>query len=260
SSECSLALGMENGQIPNSRITSEIEGPYDANKASDGRLNNNVGFWNKGQSTWMQVYLGLTTTLAGLVIQGKDSNWVTSYYVQKQSFGGLQYLTHDSNDSMKLFLGNTDGTTPVTNIFDSPIETILVRVEPHKWNGECQLRLELLGCSLYKACMIPSGIESVMGPPDRHEIIDPHDSTTYGRLNSGYFWTPQIPLATALMQVTFTDPMFISGVILQCRPVANLGSGVNCVTSVLIKLGNDTTSMEYINDNTGMPKKVRALR
>ncbi|XP_072048589.1 uncharacterized protein [Amphiura filiformis] len=101
--------------------------------------------------------------------------------------------------------------------------------------------------------MIPSGIEYVTGITGRH-VIDAHDGTTYGRLNGGFGWTLQIPLVTELMQVTFTDPMLISGVILQCRPVGDLGSIINCVTSVLIKLGNDSNAMEYITYDTGMPK------
>ncbi|XP_072049978.1 uncharacterized protein [Amphiura filiformis] len=100
--------------------------------------------------------------------------------------------------------------------------------------------------------MIPSGIEHVTGIPDRHIIKDLHDTSVNGRLNQESGWLVQIPLATELMQVTFTGPLFISGIILQCRPQGTVD--INCVTSVLIKLGNDSNSMEYITYGTGMPK------
>ncbi|XP_072049981.1 lactadherin-like [Amphiura filiformis] len=140
---------MENKQIPDSRITSDKDEPNFPHRALNGRLNSN-SFWNPllTSATWMQVYLGLTKTVVGLVTQGYDVSWVMSYYVQTQSFGGEpQNMTHDSNDSKKLFTGNIDGDGSVTNAFARPIETILIRVEPVDCNGICQLRLEILGCN-----------------------------------------------------------------------------------------------------------------
>ncbi|XP_072048489.1 uncharacterized protein [Amphiura filiformis] len=101
-SACSSALGMENHQIPDSRITSEKDHLYFyTNRACKGRLNG-ITFWDTSttSSSWMQVYLGLTTAVAGLVTQGNDPNWVMSYYVQMQSFGReLKYITHELNNS-----------------------------------------------------------------------------------------------------------------------------------------------------------------
>ncbi|XP_072049974.1 lactadherin-like [Amphiura filiformis] len=158
--------------------------------------------------------------------------------------------------TLQLFLGNTDGNGYVTNIFDSPIETILIRIEPSECNLECQLRLEILGCNnslaLSLDCIKPSGIEFVTGVPNRHYIEDLNDGLTRGRLNHlSDAWTLHIPLCAELMQVNFTEPMFISGIILQCRPRGTVE--YNCVTSMLIKFGYDTFAMEYIK-NAGKPK------
>ena len=78
---------MENGSIPDNRITasSEYSSTYSPRK---GRLNNN-GYWGpiSVASQWFQVDLQEQVQIEGVIIQGVidpnyDPQWVTAYQVQ----------------------------------------------------------------------------------------------------------------------------------------------------------------------------------
>lgn len=46
----------------------------------------------------------------------------------------------------KIFKGNSDGFSEVTNNFPKPLYTRYVRVHPESWSGRISMRIEFYGC------------------------------------------------------------------------------------------------------------------
>ena len=47
---------------------------------------------------------------------------------------------------LQTFVGKTDENTPVTNIFQQPIQARYIRIRPSAWKDKPALRIELIGC------------------------------------------------------------------------------------------------------------------
>ncbi|XP_038060290.1 EGF-like repeat and discoidin I-like domain-containing protein 3 [Patiria miniata] len=148
--ECSSPqpLGMEDGTIQDDRITaSSILGTtYPARKA---RLNIDNGWaaWSNDANPWIEVDLVQSTVVTGVTTQGGYGVYVTAYKVsyKKQPSSDREHVT-DGKGNIKVFIGNYDAYTPVTNLFDESVVATVVRIEPTEWQNGLALRLELLGC------------------------------------------------------------------------------------------------------------------
>lgn len=159
----SQALGMENGDIPDSSITASsfYQAIY---KPEQGRLNftgkeifapygNGNEFcraWEPSESNqgeWIQVDLGEIMKVTAVATQGNGkttiSEWTTSYILQ-YSNDGQHFEDYDDGTA---FTGNFDRDTVVKNRIDPPIIARFIRLVPKTWNNWNALRLELYGCS-----------------------------------------------------------------------------------------------------------------
>ncbi|XP_038060806.1 lactadherin-like [Patiria miniata] len=143
-------LGMEDGTIQDERLTASST--LNCCPASDARLNTD-NKWipsRKDANPWIEMDLVESTVVSGVITQGSGGAYYVAQYkvsYQKQPSSDYEHLT-DGNDNMKIFIGNTDASTPVTNLFDESVVATVVRIEPTGWNGDAALRLELLGCRL----------------------------------------------------------------------------------------------------------------
>ncbi|KAI8514606.1 hypothetical protein Bbelb_071970 [Branchiostoma belcheri] len=148
-------LGMESGAIPDDSIT--------ASKTTNtqslpyfGRLNvvRGYGRWAPDSSNigqWLQVDLGVIKRVTGTITQGSTwsvrPQWVTLYKLE-YSIDGTFWTTYpESVNSDKIFTGNTDQTTPVTNLLDNAVDARYVRFYPQEWHNNIAMRVEILGCS-----------------------------------------------------------------------------------------------------------------
>ncbi|KAI8509876.1 hypothetical protein Bbelb_123040 [Branchiostoma belcheri] len=151
---CHEPLGMESGAIPDGRITasSSFYGePYRA------RLNGvaGEGAWSAlyihRKDQWLQVDLGEAKRVSGTVIQGRHKDDRTQYvksYKLQYSADGKGWVTYAGKDgSEKVFPGNSDKNTPVTNLLDTPVVARYVRFWPWSWIGWISMRVEILGCN-----------------------------------------------------------------------------------------------------------------
>ena len=104
--ECVDPLGMEDRRIQDNQITSSTA--YDANHAAYyARLNrpasgNSRGAWcttNTDSSPWIQVDLGVSKNVSGIVLQGRADydRWVTKYMVN-YSDDGISWLNVESDN------------------------------------------------------------------------------------------------------------------------------------------------------------------
>ncbi|XP_038060274.1 lactadherin-like [Patiria miniata] len=149
--ECSSLqpLGMEDGTIQDDRITTSSiwSATYPAREA---RLNNDKGWLASSDDAnpWIEVDLVQSTVVTGVITQGAGrGSHVTAYKVayKKQPSSDREHVT-DGNGNIKVFIGNTDRNTPVTNLFDESVVATVVRIEPTERYARAALRLELLGC------------------------------------------------------------------------------------------------------------------
>ncbi|XP_035669033.1 lactadherin-like [Branchiostoma floridae] len=146
---------MESGAIPDSDITASSShrdfAPY------QGRLNGVAGHgaWAARANEigqWLQVDLGEIKRVTGTVIQGRRTTdyrdqFVTSYKLQYRAVWN-SWTTYTSSDgSDKVFTGNTNALSPVTNLLDNPVNASHVRFVVQSWHTHICMRVEVLVCS-----------------------------------------------------------------------------------------------------------------
>ncbi|KAI8516916.1 hypothetical protein Bbelb_054970 [Branchiostoma belcheri] len=152
---CSDPLGMASGHIPDNKITASSRYMDDHYASYHGRLYNRVtgmGAWTariKNIGEWLEVDLREVNEVTGTVIQGQynSDHWVTSYKLNYSGDGNSWTTYKDSDGSEKVFSGNTDDYTPVTNLLDYPIDARYVRFVVQSWNNRISMRGEILGCN-----------------------------------------------------------------------------------------------------------------
>ncbi|XP_011680197.1 lactadherin-like [Strongylocentrotus purpuratus] len=149
-------MGVEDGRIPDSSLTSSSS--YDAWRytASDGRLNGGVSFgvkaaWmarNDDIDKWVKIDLGKTVTVTGVIVQGRYgwTHWVTSVKVS-YSLDNVTwtYALEPKCGEQKVYAANYDNDTPETILFPRPITARYVRIHPVTWEGLPAMRYEVLG-------------------------------------------------------------------------------------------------------------------
>ncbi|CAH1272632.1 TNR [Branchiostoma lanceolatum] len=88
--------------------------------------------------------------VSGVITQGRENlvQWVTSYKLQFSTGGapGTWTTYQDSEGFDMVFTGNTDNTTPVRHVLQSPVTTRYVRFVAVTWHGWISMRVEVLGC------------------------------------------------------------------------------------------------------------------
>uniref|UniRef100_A0A1A8NKY9 Milk fat globule-EGF factor 8 protein n=1 Tax=Nothobranchius rachovii TaxID=451742 RepID=A0A1A8NKY9_9TELE len=158
---CSEPLGMKSRLISDEHLTASSTfrtwgidtftwHPQFARLDKAGKTN----AWSPAQnnrSEWIQVDLGKTKRLTGIITQGaKDFGvvqFVSEFKVAYSNNGEVWSMVKDENSGEdKLFQGNTDNNTHKKNIFEAPFYARFVRVVPWEWHERITLRMELLGC------------------------------------------------------------------------------------------------------------------
>ncbi|XP_072040611.1 lactadherin-like [Amphiura filiformis] len=146
---CIEAAGMEDNSIPDSHITATSSylsaswGPHLA------RLNHPTAWSDHtlNQNQYIQVVLNQQQYVTGVITQGKNDAWVKKYKVEFTSDDvNWQFVSDDGTP--KIFAGNTDIDTAVTNIFPESIIASIVRLRPTEWHHTIHVRMEWLGCAL----------------------------------------------------------------------------------------------------------------
>ncbi|KAK9394055.1 lactadherin-like [Crotalus adamanteus] len=133
------------------------------------RLHNSgfVNAWrasNEDKKPWIQINLLKKMFLSGVVTQGAGrlgaSEFVRTYKVSYSLDGRVFEFYKDENENHeKIFSGNTDKYTAVTNMFNSPVIAQYFRIHPVTYEGGYTLRFELIGCEM-NGCSDPLGVKS----------------------------------------------------------------------------------------------------
>ncbi|XP_020780599.1 lactadherin-like isoform X2 [Boleophthalmus pectinirostris] len=158
---CSEQMGMRSRLISDSQISASSSfrtwgldsftwRPEYARLDKQGKTNAWTAAVND-QNQWIQVDLGSSKKLTGIITQGaKDFGhiqFVTAFKVSCSNNGQDWSTVQDHKGQDKIFPGNTDNNVHKTNRFDPPLFCRFVRVLPWDWHGRITLRMELLGCS-----------------------------------------------------------------------------------------------------------------
>ncbi|KAL7980127.1 hypothetical protein Chor_001395 [Crotalus horridus] len=108
--------------------------------------------------------------LLGLLLKGAGrlgaSEFVRTYKVSYSLDGRVFEFYKDENENHeKIFSGNTDKYTAVTNMFNSPVIAQYFRIHPVTYEGGYTLRFELIGCEMNvyfntAGCSDPLGVKS----------------------------------------------------------------------------------------------------
>ncbi|XP_030844601.1 neurogenic locus Notch protein isoform X3 [Strongylocentrotus purpuratus] len=150
-------LGLESYFIPDSSLTASSE--YNADHgAKRGRLNlarvgNLRGAWSARPTDakpWIQVDLADIYRITSVATQGRqdENQWVTSYRLACSTDGTTFYTVQGISAyprAVRIFTGNADRNTIVTNTL--PVSQICryVRLMPVSWYGHISLRMEIYG-------------------------------------------------------------------------------------------------------------------
>ncbi|XP_030844600.1 neurogenic locus Notch protein isoform X2 [Strongylocentrotus purpuratus] len=150
-------LGLESYFIPDSSLTASSE--YNADHgAKRGRLNlarvgNLRGAWSARPTDakpWIQVDLADIYRITSVATQGRqdENQWITSYRLACSTDGTTFYTVQGISAyprAVRIFTGNADRNTIVTNTL--PVSQICryVRLMPVSWYGHISLRMEIYG-------------------------------------------------------------------------------------------------------------------
>lgn len=143
---CLHGLGVEDGNITDSQLTaSSSDGHFTPNKA---RLNGDSCWVPSGSATssWIQVNLGETRKVTGIIIQGCPQNdyWLTKFKL-RHSMDGATWTDYTADGES--FPGTVDGLTPEIHLLGTPVSARYVRIIPVAFNGQAGLRFDVLGCT-----------------------------------------------------------------------------------------------------------------
>ncbi|XP_062440368.1 coagulation factor VIII [Rhea pennata] len=153
---CSMPLGMENGRIPDQRISASS---YSTNvlsswSPSKARLNQQgrTNAWRpktNSPSEWLQVDFEATKKLTAIITQGAKAvftNMFVGEFAVSSSQNGVHWSPVLQDGKEKIFKANRDHTGTVMNTLEPPLFARYVRIHPRRWHNHIALRTEFLGC------------------------------------------------------------------------------------------------------------------
>ncbi|CAF0938475.1 unnamed protein product [Adineta steineri] len=191
---CNGPLGMTNGEIRDWQITASSSLlDYDCHE-KNARLYQSLNrAWcarHKSDSEWLQIDLGITAKISGVLTQGRANidEYVTSYMISYSPDAfRWQYLV-DQYGNQKIFSGNKDSYSVRNNYFDEVIITRFIKFHPIQWHSHPSLRVEIIGCQECKQYLglPPYGkiTASTTWPSRRRATCQPQD----GYLMSNKGW------------------------------------------------------------------------
>ncbi|KAK6166495.1 hypothetical protein SNE40_023168 [Patella caerulea] len=157
---CMIPMGVESRYVIHSYQLTASSQIDIAHGADQGRIYNTAvnehgGAWvplPSDKTPFIQVDFGQPTLVSGIITQGNPDKpmWIQTYKVLG-SFDNKEFFPYSNtpgNVEPKTFNGNTDGTTPVQNLFNRNWLTRYIRIVPLDWTKSgASLRFNILGCT-----------------------------------------------------------------------------------------------------------------
>ncbi|EDO30628.1 predicted protein, partial [Nematostella vectensis] len=161
---CDIPVGVADGTIPDANLTASSTSNSSA-LVSTARLNYAAGpSWCAGSddiSPFFEVDLGTIHVICAVATQGSadSEDWIQSFRLAGAQ-DGLTWKKYTEDGKVKLFGGNSDSTTLVTNTLAISTNMRFVRFIPTRYNRFKALRIELFGFCQGNplSCDIPVGV------------------------------------------------------------------------------------------------------
>ena len=248
---------MENYGIQNDQITaSSLKGPDD--KPNAARLNAEWAWTAEDVpkykdesvlSEWLQIDLGELKEVTGLVTQGHPhyNQYVKRFVVQYSETGLIwEDVMEPEVTYAKQFQGNTDSSTPVTNLFPEPVFARYVRIVPTDFHSSISLRVELKGCDVMETTTPPPTVT----PALEGVCIDGWTPWMNTHTPGPGDWDDKDDLDTLAEEYTFCAPhMIVSS---ECRPVGRATSlsqyGIVCNVNNGLQCNDDLQEPNHCYD------------
>jgi len=104
---------------------------------------NSSSVWQPKKSSsgeWMQIDLGRSKRVYGIVTQGRNTRWVTRYEVDFSSDGKMFHRVD------QVFQGNADSEGRVQGVFPYGVTARYLRIYPVQWHGAIGMRAAVMIC------------------------------------------------------------------------------------------------------------------
>lgn len=217
-------LGMITGAIQDWQITASSAYPYEwDNKCREkyGRvyLDNKYGWCAKYKSAseWLQVDLGVTSRVTGVMTQGRaDGNeWVTAFMVSHSTNAYDWFYVDDQYGDQKVFEGNTDAYSVKHSYLDEPIVARYIKFHTSQWNRHPSMRVEVIGCQICKEPLglPPYGKIIASSYKKSEKTCQPED----GNILSSKGWCARKKKDPQWIQIDIGPPTLVTGVITKGR-------------------------------------------
>ncbi|XP_046467696.1 discoidin domain-containing receptor 2 isoform X1 [Neodiprion pinetum] len=193
--QCTVALGMENGEIPDDDITaSSMYDPSLGPKHARLRQDKGGGAWcprnmvTKEGKEYLEINLHTTRVLTSARTQGRFGNghgveYTEEYFVEYWRNGFTKWTRWRNRRGMDLLVGNNNPYTEKEQTFDPPIVATRIRFIPYTSHMRIVcMRVELYGCPWTEGLVsysMPQGIQ-------RGSEVDLSDRTYDGREEGGH--------------------------------------------------------------------------
>ncbi|XP_021353553.1 EGF-like repeat and discoidin I-like domain-containing protein 3 [Mizuhopecten yessoensis] len=229
------------------------------------------------QTDYLQVEFASLKTVSAISTQGRVQSpsgptfsFYTKSYLVRYSNDGITWTDVMENNSPKVFPGNTDRETVVTNNLPAPVATKYIRVVPQSWSVSVCLRIDILGCD----ATVPSCATNVFlvnGPygVDNSSMTSSRDWSVpgtsvcpayVGRLHmQPYFgsdgteyssWAPPSNTLTDYLQVEFASLKTMVAVFTQGRAQSSrYPSSIFYTKSYLVRYSNDGVVWTDVTEN-----------
>lgn len=191
------------------------------------------------------------------------SEFVTSYKVFYSLDGSLFHPVLNEKGLPQIFRGSIDCCTAVRQIFDTPIEAKVLKINPQTWQNGISLRVELIGCGEVqttavpyefitistakpKFCKDPMGLEDNTMSDQQVSVsseLDQNHGKKYLKLNSTNSWQPLSNSPTEFVQFDFLEPRNITSLVTK-------GGPNGWVTSFTVLYSHDQKDWNPVLDNT----------
>lgn len=145
-----VPAGVSDGAIEDSAITASSF-LDNSSKPSAGRLNSSVGAWcakGNDKQQYLQIDLGEVDKVCGVASQGKpgfldQGGWFVKTYTLAYSKNGENWANYKEFGIAKVFQGNSDPDTVVTNMLKMAVNARYVRIKPQSWHNHIAMRVEV---------------------------------------------------------------------------------------------------------------------
>ncbi|CAB4011152.1 Hypothetical predicted protein, partial [Paramuricea clavata] len=216
---------MQNGRIEDSQITAASTVPDASLSTTQGRLNGRSS-WSadrNDQNQWIQVDIGREGVVTAIGTQGRRNypQWVKTYSLFYGS-NGSAFEPHKIDDVLKVFSGNNDQQSIVTNSFSSAITARYIRIQPIDWHGHISMRFEVYGCSTGPCTLGEAAFGMQNGMIQDSQITassihHPTLSTKKGRLNGATSWSAKWSNVNEWIQVDLGREGVVTAIATQGR-------------------------------------------